>query len=320
MAEAARIYWLHALSSLHVGAGRGDGYIDLPLLREKVTNWPIVPGSSTKGVFADVWRATEDARNDEGGKVLRAAFGRASTSDSNDDHSNAGALLFSDARIVCLAVRSLYGTFAWCTSPLVLQRFSRDLKAAGSTGWPADPSSIESAHVPAKPDVPAESDSHLIAGTKLYLEDLDIDATPCTTAGAWAKQLGEQVFEDDAWQNEFRRRFVVLPDDLFSYLANTATEVQAHVRIDPDFKRVANGQLWYEESLPAESILSGMVWCDDPKNRVPGVTKQEVIDLLQDGVVQMGGKATTGKGQVQLRFQRIAGTAQDEIGETGGQA
>ena len=42
----ARMYWLHALSATHVGAGRGIGYIDLPLHRDKVTNWPLIPGSA----------------------------------------------------------------------------------------------------------------------------------------------------------------------------------------------------------------------------------------------------------------------------------
>ncbi|MEY2726809.1 MAG: hypothetical protein RLZZ458_2676, partial [Planctomycetota bacterium] len=63
MAVADRLYWLHALTPLHVGAGKGNGYIDLPLIREKVTGYPFVPGSSTKGVFADDLRATDDARN-----------------------------------------------------------------------------------------------------------------------------------------------------------------------------------------------------------------------------------------------------------------
>ena len=41
-----KMYWLHALTPLHVGAGRGVGFIDLPIMREKVTNWPLVPGLS----------------------------------------------------------------------------------------------------------------------------------------------------------------------------------------------------------------------------------------------------------------------------------
>ena len=34
-----RAYWLHVLTPTHVGTGRGIGYIDLPVHRDKVTGW-----------------------------------------------------------------------------------------------------------------------------------------------------------------------------------------------------------------------------------------------------------------------------------------
>ena len=46
-----KIYWLQAVTPLHVGAGRGVGFIDMPVMREKVTTWPFVPGSAMKGVM-----------------------------------------------------------------------------------------------------------------------------------------------------------------------------------------------------------------------------------------------------------------------------
>ena len=48
-----RMYWIHALTPLHVGAGTGVGFIDLPIMREKTTAWPVLPGSAVKGVLAD---------------------------------------------------------------------------------------------------------------------------------------------------------------------------------------------------------------------------------------------------------------------------
>ncbi|MHA1734045.1 MAG: RAMP superfamily CRISPR-associated protein, partial [Promethearchaeota archaeon] len=50
-----RMMWLYALSPVHVGSGRGVGFIDLPIIREKVTNYPLVPGSTIKGVFRAYW-------------------------------------------------------------------------------------------------------------------------------------------------------------------------------------------------------------------------------------------------------------------------
>lgn len=302
MAQADRLYWLQALTPLHVGMGRGEGYIDMPILREKVTDFPFVPGSSMKGVLADWCGATAEARDPNSTAYrseLHAAFGRA-----GDDLANSGALVFTDARLVCLAVRSLYGTFAWCTSPLVLRRLSRDLDAAGFGGWPAPPPVADKAHVPCGRENAQGFGSCLGPPGRIYLEDLDLAPAACPMARDWATRLARQ-FLDAAWQAEFIKRFAVLPDDVFGFLAETATEVQAHVRIDPDFKRVESGALWYEESLPAESILGGLVWCDEPRG-VPGVLKTQVLDLLQPTTLQMGGKATTGKGRVQVRFSSAA--------------
>ena len=103
-----RVYWLHVLTPTHVGTVRGVGYIDLPIDRDKVTNWPVVRGSAFKGVWADKFGATEDNRRAD--PVLRAAFG--TSSDAADNASNAGALVPTDAKLVCLPVRSFRGTFA----------------------------------------------------------------------------------------------------------------------------------------------------------------------------------------------------------------
>jgi CRISPR/Cas system CMR subunit Cmr4 (Cas7 group RAMP superfamily) len=144
-----RIYWLHTLSPTHAGIGRGVGYIDLPIDRDGVTGWPIIRGSSFKGVWADHHRATPDARKDN--PTLRAAFGVA----GDDNNSNAGALIPTDARLVCLPVRSFRGTFAWATSSLCLQMLKRTLALAG----------VE--NLPDAPVVPEEGKAHHTAVTAL---------------------------------------------------------------------------------------------------------------------------------------------------------
>ena len=71
-----KLLWLETLSSTHVGTGRGLGYIDLPLHREKVTGWPMIPGSSIKGVVADSYQAGQKKR--QGDREKERAFGIAS--------------------------------------------------------------------------------------------------------------------------------------------------------------------------------------------------------------------------------------------------
>ena len=130
---ATRLFWIETMSSTHVGTGRGLGYIDLPVHRESITGWPIIPGSSIKGVLADHYQATADNRKAD--TLVGLAFGKRPETDATGDQTGvAGALIPTDARLVCLPVRSFNGTFAYCTSAMALNRLRRDLVMAGVDG------------------------------------------------------------------------------------------------------------------------------------------------------------------------------------------
>ncbi|MCX7719157.1 MAG: type III-B CRISPR module RAMP protein Cmr4 [Candidatus Sumerlaeaceae bacterium] len=292
-AKYARMYYLHTLTPLHVGVGRGVGFIDLPILREKVTGWPIVPGTAVKGVLADYHKADEQGR--KANPKLSRAFGS-----GGDDNANSGALVMTDARIICLPVRSYYGTFAWVTSPDALSRYARDLEAAGQTAPKGLPKPAEN-----KAAVPADPATALAESGNIYFEDLDFTVASDGAAGDWAKFLAAQIFPQDGdWQNVFRQRFAVVHGDVFNFLCDTGTEVQAHVRIDDARKTVAKGALWYEECLPAEAVLAGLVWCDRVFGNGNGTKPEELLSDYASGehALQIGGKATVGKGRVRCIF------------------
>jgi CRISPR-associated protein Cmr4 len=297
MANNTRLYWLHCLAPTHVGTGRGVGYIDLPIYREKITNWPAFPGSGFKGVWADHYHHQEKVtlRDRANHDKLRAAFGTV-----GDSGSNAGALIPTDARLVCLPVRSFKGTFAWCTSRLALHLLHRDLDLARFSALPALLGDVGA------DDAQLPPNSSLKEDNRIYLEDLDFRAVD-NAAGveAWGKWIAERVFpEDPAWQGDFLRRFAVLPDVVFDYLTETATEVVTRVRIEDETKTVAEGQLWTEESLPAESILAGLVSCDRLYNGKASGTPQALLDdyATRPLTLQIGGKASVGRGRVRCLF------------------
>lgn len=307
------IYWLHALTPLHVGTGQGTGFIDLPIMREKITQWPIVPGSSVKGVLRDAHQPAKPAKTNSETPTpaeklaeklntanFNAAFGR--NDNGPDEKDNAGSLVFTDARIVCMAVRSLFGTFAWVTSPLALQRFSRDLAAAGITGLPGH-CSIQADAI----HLPEGTISALEETGKVYLEDLDFTVVQCDCAKQWVEKLATWIFpdENDEWRDIFRKRFAMLPDSSFDYLCEMGTEVNARIRIDEQRKIVQRGALWYEESLPAETILAGLVWCDKVFVSNQEITPAKLLEKYCTGSrvdLQIGGKASVGKGRVRCIF------------------
>lgn len=283
----AKIFWIHTLTPLHVGTGRGVGFIDLPIAREKLTGWPLVPGSAIKGVLRDYFEQAEIAP-----KLLKKAFGV-----QNEAETQSGSLMFTDARIVLLPVRSLYGTFAFVTSPMALQRLQRELREVGSNGSP------DKIPQPNKEQLLAVRDSVLVGTDKIYLEELDFNAkTDDEHTQKWADFLADQIFTGE-WPRLFKQRFAIVADDTFNYLCETGTEVNARVKIDDNSKTVSQGALWYEESLPAEAVLAGITCCD----RVFHAEDVKVEHLFEtflkdDFVCQMGGKATTGKGRVRCHF------------------
>lgn len=297
-----RLYWLHALSPTHVGIGRGVDYIDLPIDRDRVTNWPIIRGSSFKGVWADHYGATPEARRSN--PQLRAAFGIA----DDKGESNAGALVPSDARLVCLPVRSFRGTFAWATSPLCLQMLHRTLTLSGILQLPEVPGELSEREVHHVDEANGGTVLRQGQDSGVYLEDLDFTGGACATASKWATRIASWVFPDDGykeWRTRFSKRFVVLPDDAFDFLCETGTEVHTRVQIDPKMKTVLDGHLWTEESIPAETILMGIVQCDRVFGRNgEDKTHPQLLDTFAKGslTLQIGGKATVGRGQVRCIF------------------
>lgn len=296
-----RLTFIHALSPLHAGTGQGIGVIDLPIAREKATNIPYFPGSSLKGSLRDL---CED-------KTIREkVFGPETT---NAD-AHAGAAVFSDQRLLLLPVRSLRGTFAWATSPYVLQRFKRDAEGAG-------------VDVLTLPDVSVANDDECLvtlqgsaltqqgqrdAGApSVYLEDFDLTGKPDTKVDNWAQFIGAQVFaNDESWQAQFRARLCILSDNVFNFLLEHGTEITARIKLKDETKTVANGQLWYEEALPAETILSGLLVAVKGKASAEEVFSTVGDIVTQHKAIQLGGKATVGRGLCSIRLSDGKGAAQ----------
>src|SRR5690606_13406864 len=120
-----RLLYIFTRTPLHVGAGASVGAIDQPIIRERHTGFPIIPGSSLKGTFADYWNDTlreeQATKPGEPNKRVRVtANGDSSDAawlfgSDNDKHAAAGSLQFSEARTLAFPIRSARGSFAWIT-------------------------------------------------------------------------------------------------------------------------------------------------------------------------------------------------------------
>lgn len=273
-----RPFLLHALSPLHAGTGHSADVIDLPTARMKATGIPFVPGSSIKGVLRDA-RAGADRG------TIEAVFGP-----SDDPGAHAGALVVSDARLLALPVRSFRGTFAWATSPLLLVLAKRDLGEMGFT-LSVPPLSGRGACLTEK--------SACLHDERLYLEDLDLPAQASAEVAEWAKLLAPYASPGD---DIFTRRFAVVDDDTMAFLWETATQVDARVRLDASTRTVASGALWLEESLPPETLLIGLLAADRSRRKDVPMDPEQVLEfaLPREEILQFGGKATTGRGRCRV--------------------
>ena len=284
----ARMLYLHALSPVHTGTGQAVDVIDLPVAREIATNWPYIPGSSIKGVL----RARCEPDNPESSEYKRfiEAFGLP----PKEENEGAGSLLFADARLLCLPVRSLYGTFAWVTSPLAIERFRRDHLVAG---LPVPPSTTVSKLEEGQ--IALGSETQIASANMVYLEDLDFMVQQADLAPV-ATHIASAVFGNDpTWHAHFLARFALVSDTAFSFLAETGTEVTARIQLEDKTKTVKQHMLWYEEAIPAETIFSAPLLAQ-PRNGRDAAPYYNLVRAGSAGLVQIGGHASVGRGLMTL--------------------
>jgi CRISPR-associated protein Cmr4 len=283
----SRAFLVHALSALHAGTGQAAELVDLPTARMRSTGIPILPGSSIKGVLREVRR--EQANGDPDGQArVEAVFGPPPQGEPSE---HAGALVVGDARLLALPVRSFRGTFVWATSPLLLALARRDLAEDG----------VRTLAVPAmEPGRRALVTGGLcLHKDRLYLEDLDLPARTGPQLTSWAQLLAPLV---SPGTDVFSPRLALVDDETMSFLCETATQIDARVRIDSGTRTVATGALWLEESLPPESLLVGLLSADRSRRQGTEMTPDQVLDfgLPEEEVVQLGGKASIGRGRCRL--------------------
>lgn len=272
--EIRTVFW-QALTPVHSGTGQTSAsVIDLPIAREVATGYPVIPASSIKGVLRDGREGT-----DEYGYANKEVEWEG----KKEKVSKAGDLTFTDARVLCLPVRSYKGTFAYLTCPLVLQRFVRDQRAFALQPLFAS--------LPSVNDTDAlVTGQTLVHQGKLILEDIDLSEQQSQEASVIAEAIAKAVFSCETEQKLFLERFAIVQDDVFAFFSETATEVAARVKLKDDSKTVQDGGLWYEEAIPAETLFSSFVLS----------SAGAFGELEKQQHLQIGGKASVGRGLLRL--------------------
>jgi CRISPR-associated protein Cmr4 len=299
---ARRLLALLAETSVHAGTGAQLGAVDLPIQRERHTNWPTIHGSGLKGVFRDHAEAEWGA----GSNLVRALFGP--STDANDDTRHAGAIAISDARLLVFPVRTVGHPFAWVTCPLALARLGRDAADVGLDGVP----SLDRQPTADRVLVAPAWHKDIAQVKRVLLEEFDYEAEPAETVAKAGNWIGRHLLPASPpygyWRDLIDRALVIVADDEFRDLVQHGTEVVTRVRLG-EGKTVEKGALWTEENLPADTLLYSFVASWTPVNgqaaSVPDApaAMARLSELLKGrSVLQVGGKETVGRGFMAARL------------------
>jgi CRISPR-associated protein Cmr4 len=291
MTQQSTILGLLAQTSLHAGTGQNTGIIDLPIQREGHNGWPCVFGSAVKGAMRA--RAEEWFKPQQENHSINRIFGPNSQSKSKSNIEYASAIMISDARIILFPVRSLTSQFKWVTCPSALERLQRDMQRFSVEDKAIETISITNDDIAIvhKRNSDTSDRSLFLEEYRFQLHRKSLDKT--------IELLAKLMPQDNA-QALLEQQLVILHDDSFTYLVNHATPVNAHIAIDSEHKTVKQGALWYEETLPSETLLYvGLNAVDDRNGGVMSAENvlSSVLNLFAEKPwLQLGGNETVGMG------------------------
>lgn len=280
---------LYAETALHPGAESATGYVDLPVQRERHTGYPVIQGSTIKGVLRDEMKSRLRRTDKEFEAKVFAIFG-------SEDAQSPGTVAFGDGVLVAFPVRSTGAPFHWTTCPFALERCFR---LFGET-------------LPAKAFGELKPTKALAkeAGEAL-LEELHVEkvATPTLFNGSQGKPaplarlLDLLPPEKNGFaytRSIFLERLVILRDEDFAELVETATEVVTRIKLNAlgttttlvgaeygglsDYER--QGNLFVEELIPPETLFVSALRAP---NDLP-------TDLAIPPLIRLGGDETIGRG------------------------
>lgn len=291
--ELCSIAKLYAISPVHAGAGAATSAVDLPIQRERHTQWPQIQASGVKGAFRDHFRKFNTQAEAD---LINLIFGSDEGNDNwKKEHGMLpGAVSISDARLLAFPVRSNKAPFVWVTSPAVLRRLNADF-AYISVEKQAKVETVNE-------DVAISIGESQLEG-QVILEDAVVNVNsqqpePCLT----------EFFPEI-------ERLLLISDEMFAYVVTCCTEIQAHIKIYERTGTAKDGALRYQEYLPADSLLYSIVhYSHRDKNEsnhseiqvaiadLKANTIKRFVERTIKEFVQIGGDETLGKGIFKLAW------------------
>ncbi len=283
----ASIMNMYAVTPCHAGSGSSTGVVDLPIQRERHTNWPMIQASGIKGAMRAHFDRFKEAikekpEQEQFESLTQIIFGTSETGDGG----HAGALSVGDARILAYPMRSNAAPFVWITCPAALKRLNRDLAMAGK----------EQLDLSCLSGVDQEKalwcSGPFKEGERILLEDMEVTATASADLGA--------AFLKDA------ERLMIVSDQVFDYGVSHCTQVMAQITIDQGTGTTKKGSLRYQEELPSDTLMYSVIFWGDSRDEAQTCRQETICRYITEEVMpdhlQVGGDETLGRGIFSLTW------------------
>ncbi len=318
MYKKAKPFFIITETPLHAGSGQDLGIVDMPIQRERHTGFPKIEGSGLKGSIRETFenktkeiivasKTVDDSNRDE---AISLVFG------PEEGDAHAGALGFTDARLLLFPVKSMKGVFVYITCPKVLERFKNDLELCSLRFKNGDSEIV----IPTNNSLKTVDDKGkcLVANKN----EIGINGTAILEEYSFEIQNGNienlaNLLAGNISNDEIKNKLVILSDDDFRDFVNLSTEVITRTKINNETGTVQPGALFTEEYLPSETILYSLalttpIFKEKMEDKgvfaqVGKVEEELVMEFFKQGipeVMQIGGNATIGKGIVRINVWR----------------
>jgi CRISPR-associated protein Cmr4 len=282
----------YAVSPIHAGSGASFAAVDLPIQRERHTNWSHVQASGVKGSMRAHYRDFAKEKSlinllfgyDKADKDYHNEYFKDDEQKQKVDDNFPGAISFSDAKLLAFPIRSDIAPFVWVTCPAVLKRLNDDLSFAGLQ------------EIGSIPPMTGENALCLAGGLSgnVILEDMVVDVKG---------DIPNPIPKGFPIMN----KLLLVSDEVFKYAVDSCTEIQTQIKIDSATGTAATGALRYQELLPADTVLYSVVYYSRTvfENTLQSETVRGHMEDVIKNFMQIGGDETLGRGICKIHW--IAG-------------
>ncbi|HOT58464.1 MAG TPA: type III-B CRISPR module RAMP protein Cmr4 [Spirochaetales bacterium] len=299
--ELTSIVTYYGISPIHAGAGSSTSVVDLPIQRERHTNWPHIQASSVKGALRQHFRRFAENEVKDGRKArefINYIFGN--DSDNDKDYpikdakterlsNTAGIISVSDAKLLAFPMRSNIAPFVHVTCPAVLKRLIDDLVFCGfEMNEIAIPTTIQNE----KAIVLKSVNGSFNLQEKILLEDLVVEINGSNNLNA----INEYITQIE--------NLLLISDEDFNYCVSYCTEIQTQIKIDTATGTAKDRALRYQELLPANTLLYSVVYYSASAfdTDLQAKTVKETVENGIKSFVQIGGDETLGRGICKIEW------------------